>query len=196
MKPQVILISGKQGSGKTTIAKALYEKLFNQDKNNFVKLMRFADTLYEMHDACREILNKYMPVDLSKKDGNLLQLLGTEWGRKTLGDDVWVKIAQKNVDIVFNYLNDDSHRAFFIFQDCRFENEFDAFPEALKVRLWCSEPVRKRRAEMWRENTNHPSETGLDAYQAQNKFDLLFYTEGESVEYIVNKILEELKARK
>ena len=59
MKPQVILISGKQGSGKTTIAKALYEKLFNQDKNNFVKLMRFADTLYVIDDNHADAIHLY-----------------------------------------------------------------------------------------------------------------------------------------
>lgn len=72
----------------------------------------------------------------------------------------------------------DQHKKFLvIIDDCRFTNEFDAFPQALRVRLNAAEDVRKGRAESWRENTVHPSEVGLDLYDIEGKFDLYLQTD-------------------
>jgi hypothetical protein len=64
-----------------------------------------------------------------------------------------------------------------IIDDCRFPNEFEAFPEALRVRLNADEKVRKLRTEAWRENTLHPSEVSLDIYDIEGKFDLYLQTD-------------------
>lgn len=129
-----------------------------------------------------------------KKDGPLLQFLGTEWGRKTYGDAVWVNALRGRVEIEKLKRNNDAARLITIISDCRFENEFDAFPEALRIRLVCSEAERKLRAEMWRENTQHPSETGLDLYAAHGKFDLMFNTEDPACtpEHMATLILAQL----
>ena len=62
--------------------------------------------------------------------------------------------------------------------DCRFMNEFSAFNDqnVLAVRLECPDEVRQRRAENWRPNTQHISETDLDAASAAGIFDQKFYT--------------------
>lgn len=52
----MILISGKQGSGKTALANLLKEKLVST--NSAAEIINFADTIYEMHDAVREILHR------------------------------------------------------------------------------------------------------------------------------------------
>jgi nucleoside-triphosphatase THEP1 len=165
---QIILLSGKQGSGKTTLQNSLVTWL--QQKELRVVTLNFADVLYEMHNRVLDVLNEYWPRRDIVKDGPLLQLLGTEWGRKTIDEDIWVKIMQykvaaaKDVDV-------------FIVGDCRFENEFNAFPEALRVRLRADEGARKKRCSMWRDNTKHPSETGLDEYAVKGLFDLYINTD-------------------
>lgn len=183
----IILISGKQGSGKSTLANALCTKF---GPVGAVKT-RFAQALYEMHDCCRAILAKYNidRYEFGKKDGNLLQLLGTEWGRKTIRETVWV-------ETVLNQIRNAPKNIVHIIEDCRFRNEFDAFhnvPNVIKIRLNCSEEIRKGRAEMWRENSSHPSEIDLDEYAELMKFDMSFNTAHESIDDIVEKIMNHVR---
>jgi hypothetical protein len=186
---KIVMLSGKQGAGKSTISDALKEKWFELDHKNKVKQMKFADVIYEMHDAIIAILEKYLPPRNLIKDGPLLQLLGTEWGRKTLGPDVWVDVLKARLSLIPNYENDYS---LVIIDDCRFENEFDAVPEALRVRLRAEEGERKKRCSMWRENTNHPSETGLDDYAIKGLFDVYLNTDSETVEHCVSVIFDQI----
>lgn len=269
---QMILISGKQGSGKTTTTKEMHRQL--SAKGYEVEYFRFAHVIYEIHDLARHAIkdlkpNKFLwhkylnpamqqvvaikarqiqefaisrlfvygfydvadktsvevndeplfeyllswvtkrvlnPVD-GVKDGELLQWLGTEWGRSK-GENIWADICHNRILRWFNqtelkltsqhltmqvkkdYLaNADqitikgdsgkTKKLIAIIDDCRFENEFDIMSDALRVRLQASEEVRKARAEVWRTNTQHPSETGLDEYDEQGKFDMYFNTEGE-----------------
>ena len=175
-RTQVVLLSGKQGSGKTTTSTLLAEHCFkNKWEHSTIK---FAKPLYAMHDAVRTVALDY-GIPMPEKDGKLLQLLGTEWGRAVYGDSLWTDIARKTVTHLTNVWNNaelKSPTALAIIDDCRFENEFDAFPEALKVRLVAPEEIRKPRTHAWRDNTLHPSEIGLDAYEAAKKFDLVIDT--------------------
>jgi len=184
MKP-IILISGQQGSGKTSTMKALSRAI--QDSGAFaVQEVAFADPLYAMHWQCLQIL-KYNGIETPEKDGPLLQLLGTEWGRKQYGDDIWVNIARNRIQMA-------QDKTLTIISDCRFPNEADAFPGALKYRLECPEEVRKERilstpGQNWRENTNHPSEVALNDYKGwTNTFD----TETTTTAQIVQQILGEI----
>jgi len=185
---KIVLISGKQGSGKTTLQKALCASwAMRYSKPAFA--MNFADILYEMHDAVLSVFHKYHPPRNIAKDGPLLQLLGTEWGRNTIHTDIWVKCLKSKIEKTgVTY-----PEGLFVIGDARFENEFDTFPEALRVRLVCDEDVRKQRCSMWRENVNHPSEIGLDKYATDGRFDLYYATEIESVEHVVELILAQLQ---
>jgi len=190
VKHRVVLISGKQGSGKSTTANGLVEKLVANGYPQ-TRIFKFAGPLYEMHDAVLEVLGKYgiKRPDLVK-DGPLLQVLGTEWGRSTVDTNIWVKCAQNTVQNWFDRRPYDS--AIAILDDCRFENEFDAFPEALKVRLECSAATRQKRCSMWRENQKHPSETGLDMYAELGKFDVVYETEYFSTGGIIEDLAKRL----
>jgi energy-coupling factor transporter ATP-binding protein EcfA2 len=164
--PIIIQLSGKQGSGKTTLAKNL-QKLLTAETS----ITRYAKAVYEMHDMVLEVGKKYGFKPM-KKDGPLLQLIGTEWGRKTRGEDVWIKACQCEVKKLGK-----AGVQVIIIEDCRFKNEFHCFPRSHKVRLMASKSARKARADSWRTNDQHPSETDLDLYEDLNKFDLMINTE-------------------
>lgn len=174
MTHQVLLISGKQGSGKTTLTKRLAEEL--RALGEQVSFYKFADPLYHIANATIAQAKAWgIPVP-EGKPGRLLQLLGTDWGRECLGENVWVECAKLQIAKRAEFYKD-TGKVFFIIDDCRFLNELEAFPGALTIRLEASEEIRKARADGWREDTNHPSETGLDNYT--KRFDLKLKNETE-----------------
>lgn len=196
---KIIGISGLQGSGKTTLSKLLEIGLKASFPESEVHRVRFAHYIYEMHDSIRSILKeeedglKRMGINynFSKKDGPLLQYLGTEFGRG-IDENIWAALTAVKIGKIFDEAPEHVN-SFALLEDMRFENEFDIFPSSLKIRLICDEEVRKERCEMWRDNTNHPSETGLDAYSKDGKFDMYFSTEVVSPDLIVDDIIKKLK---
>lgn len=183
LKYEIILISGPQGSGKSTITEALRKSLEARKYWEAIEL-RFASAIYQMHDAIRDYMRS-LGFHAPEKMGDLLQYLGTDFGRKNFGDDVWVNCVKSlihNIQVTRDQLSTHAEaqgikeNLAILISDCRFRNEFDAFPEALRVRLQAPELVRKARAEAWRENTKHPSEVDLDSYAESGKFDLYLNT--------------------
>lgn len=202
-KITILIISGKQGSGKTTLTENIVRRLFMGSRIRTREVM-FAETIKRVHDYGRGLITdafegQDMPDYIREyfartavKDGDWLQDLGTKWGRQGIGQQVWVDVARakmlkfaKNEGALYEHV-------LFIPSDCRFENEFDAFPEALSVRLNCREEVRKARSSYWRENTSHPSEVGLDDYDRKGKFDMYFNTELESVAQITELVIAQI----
>jgi nicotinamide riboside kinase len=195
MMRKVILISGGQGAGKTTLANHLMTQFALYPKTK-VEHFAFADPIYKMHDYCLNVMKELGFDRETKKDGRLLQLLGTEWGRAEIDSNVWVKIAATRIERML--YNSWAERNIFIISDCRFKNELEFFKDALKIRLVASEEVRKQRCNSWRATTNHASEIDLLEYEKEGKFDLMFDTENKSAASIaaevVARVLSELKA--
>lgn len=194
---KIILISGKKGSGKSTLQDALSAKLLEMEMRPY--RLNFADALYKMHDQLVSTIASYgiqypgsemtssaaLDVRGLRKDRRLLQMLGTEWGRETFGQDVWVNIVKNKIASLPSYTH-------FIIGDCRFKNEFDLFPEALRVRLLAPTSIRKARCTSWVDNDKHASEINLDEYAAENKFDVMLSTDVMTVDDCVQRVLKTL----
>lgn len=174
----IILISGKQGAGKTTMAELLHTRLSHTGRTGV--MMKFAGVLYEIHDLIVKHLG------LKGIDGPLLQLLGTEWGRKTRGEDFWVEMLKKKIPCA-DYV---------IIDDCRFPNEFYAFDheyQTFKLRLECDAKIRHGRIiDKWRDVT-HESEVALDDYL--DSFDMVVNTGGASFPIIVKDVMQRLEEK-
>lgn len=197
----IVMLSGPQGSGKSTTAEALFKECSRLGYQKR-RILKFADPLYMLHDFILNRMERFNGIKRVKKDGVLMQLLGTEWGRQVFGPNVWSDILKQSINELVNMsiINPEMYppgKVLIIVDDCRFENEFDAFPEALRVRLNAYEAVRKKRTESWREKTSHASETGLDAYAAQGKFDLYLRTDEpeSSPEHCATLIFAQLQKR-
>jgi len=175
----VLLMSGKQGSGKTTTSKYLADLLHG--RGLAVKVFKFADPLYEMHQSIMDILAPY-GYKPKVKWGKLLQYLGTEFGRDQLDQNIWLNIMKQKLKSWFEVIEwaDDYSKAYVVIvDDMRFKNEWlENLREdykILRIRLECPEQIRKERCENWRPDTTHASEIGLDDWLS--KFDLVVHTD-------------------
>lgn len=154
--------------------------------------MEYPITFCQDHwDKLRDEIKKQGLYGFVAKDGELLQLLGTEWGRNCVGKNIWVDCLKGELEHLKKIWTE-KHHLFCIVGDCRFENEFDSFPDALRVRLYCDKETRKKRCSDWREKDAHLSEIGLDKYAGQGKFDLCLHTKYMDISECAEQILRAL----
>ena len=181
--PTIILISGKQGSGKTTLTQSLVTSL--QNEGHLVQCLKFAGTIYAMHDLIRDY-GRSLGLNIPDKDGRLLQLLGTEWGRSTLGENVWVDALRAQIG--------KSEADYILIDDCRFPNELDVVPKEQRVAIRLDAPshVRKARCPAWRDTDKHPSEAALDGYM--ERFDTVINTEHNTESEVLKLALKSIWA--
>ena len=123
-KPFLIGVSGKAYSGKDFTADAI-KQLFPDLK---IYKIAYADAVRNMRkgivdvDAIYKLNKKEEPIEgLGVSLRELMQSLGTDWGRHILGDNFWVNILNKRI-------NDNSFLTeadVIVISDCRFQNEID-----------------------------------------------------------------------
>lgn len=118
MYTSIIGLSGPSGVGKSHVARQI-AKFTGGDQVSFasnIKLGLFVMGLgADPEDKEGEVYNGHSGRDLMRS-------LGTEWGRKIIGEDVWV-------DMLFESLSkSDSHLT--VIDDVRFGNEADAIHAA------------------------------------------------------------------
>jgi hypothetical protein len=165
----VVLISGKQGSGKTTLRENLISKISHDLAIlTTVEHYSFARPVYDAAAAVQAALHEKYGLTILQKDRALLQVIGTEWGRSSRGENVWVDCAREFVSR--------SKADIIVIDDCRFPNELLAEfgCPTLKVRLNASLEVRALRAQSAGGHA-HPSESALDDHEGE--FDMAIDTQ-------------------
>lgn len=147
----IIAFTGKMGSGKSTAIECV-RQLSRQE----VRLQKFAAPLYDMQEFIyRRIEPAYKKPEGFIKDRKLLQWLGTEWGRQSVSDNLWVSLWVKEALSTLYKEN-----GIIVCDDCRFDNEAEAVKSVggyvIKIESNKNEP------EGGRGIAGHASESGVD----------------------------------
>ncbi len=151
----IVGIHGRKGHGKNTTADILTEILGGYTSGE-IKQYAFADPLKRGLQTMFGLTDEQVfggekePVIpwLGKSPRQLLQTLGTEWGRTHVHSNVWVDATLQRIDTEAPTIA--------LITDVRFPNEAQA--------------IRARQGVVWQvirpdlpESDGHPSEDGLDA---------------------------------
>ena len=146
----LIAFTGNAGCGKSTAAQALCSK-------RQATRISFADPLRSMLQAFglswkQLTIDKQHPIGWldGKTPRQLMQTLGTEWGRHLVHPDLWIRIAQRRIE----QHRETSSRPL-VFDDCRFDNE------ARTVRAMGGIVVHVRREGVANIAPAHVSEAGV-----------------------------------
>lgn len=166
MKPFIAFYSPIMGSGKTTAARYL------EAAYDFVPL-GFADPIKKMTRALlesagveQEEINAYLAGHLKEKPvpfapvtaRRIMQTLGTEWGRQTIYENLWVEALTEKADELL------LQGQFVVVDDLRFPNEYHALREmgATLIRI-------NRPADQFDER--HESEGALDDFRFDREIE-------------------------
>jgi hypothetical protein len=119
MRPQLVGIAGKAGSGKSTAAQVLIDAGWTR-----VKMAGpFKDMLRAMGLTERHIEGdlKEVPCDLlqGQTPRHAMITLGTEWGRDIIGPNLWIDLASRRIKDALDA------GCSVVVDDIRFDNEAD-----------------------------------------------------------------------
>jgi hypothetical protein len=115
--PRLIGLTGPAGCGKNLVASLVPD----------AAVIQLADPIYAALSAIlgipdtvlRQRATKEKPIDwLGKSPRQLLQTLGTDWGRTLVAEDIWLRIARRRIAELA-----ESGAAAVVIADVRFDNE-------------------------------------------------------------------------
>ncbi len=127
---KIIGLAGHKGSGKSAVARILMEHDYTR--------LKFAGPLKAML-RCLGLTDRHIEGDLKEKPCDILggktprvamQTLGTEWGRQTISQNLWVEAWKAKAGTYDKIVAD----------DCRFENEVRAIREVGGTVWWVERP--------------------------------------------------------
>lgn len=152
----LIGLAGAAGAGKGSVANVLVRE------HGFSEIA-FADPLYEAVSAILQVPVGHLKdrsvkeeaVDwVGKSPRELLQLLGTEFGRKMISESIWVDAGMRRAASLRRYGED------VVITDVRFDNEAEAILEAGGV-VW--EVTRRTPSCLRGTAAKHESEAGISS---------------------------------
>lgn len=116
-RPRIIGLAGPAGCGKNLVASLVPD----------AAVIQLADPIYAALSAIlgipdtvlRQRATKERPIDwLGKSPRQLLQTLGTDWGRTLVAEDIWLRIARRRIEELAA-----SGVSTVVIADVRFDNE-------------------------------------------------------------------------
>lgn len=144
--------TGKMGSGKSTAIECLKEI-----QRLPVINIKFAQPLYDMQEMIyRRISTVYEKPAGFIKDRKLLQFLGTEWGRNTIRETLWLDIWSQSAR---QYEN---KNAIVVCDDVRFDNEAKLIKSLGGSIVLIKSTETDNRIDTRTGIANHVSEVGVD----------------------------------
>lgn len=120
--PQIIALIGAAGAGKSSVASHLemeraFEHVALADPIVSMVLALFHEAGIESCWMTERALKEQPTPVLGVSYRRLAQTLGTEWGRHTLGTDVWLHVVYQKLKVA------QQHQADVVISDVRFPNE-------------------------------------------------------------------------
>lgn len=153
----IIGLSGGMGVGKSTAVKLIKEAYFTKP----VQLFKFAQPLYDIQEYVYNRIDEiYTRPKEFIKDRKLLQWIGTDWGRSTISDSIWIDLWKNDVS---SFLNN-TQEGVVICDDVRFDNEAEAVKTMGGLIIRVTSQRAKERAVGGEGIKGHPSEAGLSDY--------------------------------
>jgi hypothetical protein len=147
----LIGFNGKMGVGKSEAIKTL-----NEVSNRPVELIKFAGVLYEIQEL---IYAKISPVYTRPpnfvKDRKLLQWLGTDWGRETISENIWVDLWKAKVVEALG------RGSTVVCDDVRFDNEAELVKSLGGLVVQITSNRTDERIDTKAGIANHASEAGI-----------------------------------
>jgi hypothetical protein len=222
MKDIVVVISAKQGAGKTALSKWLIDEL--KKTGHFVIPEKFAHNVYALENMVYTYMRELgfdRPDDVAIKDGKLLQILANDWAKLRFGDYIWSDLL---ISRLKSKLPNKASQVFGVFRvrsvtvidDMRFPEELKRLQESglpiQLIRIEAPADVRKARCENWRKGSwknflsnlkrgqvslQHFSEVALDKYFRENKKNGgIIYVDGkQSFEEVCGVVRTKLNER-
>jgi len=172
----VVGVSGKIGSGKTCLAEGLQKRFTRVLLRNFADRLKEEVALHLEIDVAvchtHEGKNTHLP-QYNMTVGEFLQHWGTKL--RDVHEEIWVLALQSFVEARIAE-KPSAEPLIVVVGDVRFPNELDWVRRigGLSVRL-TGDPQQERAKS--KRNMQHPSETSLDQFEADGKFDILVDTE-------------------
>lgn len=173
----IVGLTGRKGCGKSSVANIFRERLgyevisFASPIKDMLRVLGLGDA--ELNDP---IIKEIVLDEYRKSPRELMQLLGTEFGRALVDKNIWVTALEKRIDPDKNYVID----------DVRFPNEAAMIHAngGKVVRVY--RPMQEEEAE-----DSHISEAGIDSEQIDYELrnSSCYVTD---LEHTVIKTLEDL----
>lgn len=152
----LIGFNGNMGVGKSTAIQALKDHVFPRE----VHLVKFAQPLYDMQEFIyRRISSVHTRPASFIKDRKLLQWLGTDWGRDTISQSLWVSIWKAEVQAI----RERSPGAIIVCDDVRFDNEAEVLKAMGGLIIKIERPDNTAHAQGGVGIVGHKSEAGVSA---------------------------------
>ncbi len=191
-KQQIVLFSGKAGSGKTEAAKHIYKSLYLSYEGLNLVHTSFATPI-------KEIAYSVFNWD-GKKDGKgrrLLQVIGTEAGRE-YNENIWVqKLEERELSSIFP-----NH--FVLVDDWRYPNEKSYFENKHFYDVTSIRIERKENPYLLEDGMAHLSENAIPAskreelvYNKDNYYNFTIFNDSSLENYYskLDEVLEYLKTK-